>query len=124
VIVIDCFDGYLARLHNEVTRLGAMMDMSLDGLGMLIGVLLLIQFGQVPALILLVGLARYLFLLGIWIRRRIGKPIYELPENPLRRQFAGAQMGFIGVILFPVFSPPGTYLAAMLFALPFFLGFL
>jgi CDP-diacylglycerol--glycerol-3-phosphate 3-phosphatidyltransferase len=119
----DLFDGYLARRSGQVTRFGEILDMRLDGLGVLIASILLVQYDQVPAWYLLVGLARYLFLLGIWIRRRLGMPIYELTPNRTRRPFAGAQMGFIAVVLFPVFSPPGTSLVAALFALPFLVGF-
>jgi CDP-diacylglycerol--glycerol-3-phosphate 3-phosphatidyltransferase len=119
----DLFDGYLARRSGQVTRFGEILDMRLDGLGVLIACVLLVQYGQVPAWYLLVGMARYLFLLGIWIRRQLGKPIYELTPNRTRRPFAGAQMGFIAVVLFPVFSPPGTSLVAVLFALPFLVGF-
>ena len=32
-------------------------------------------------------------------------------------------MGFVAVVLFPVFSPPGTFLAAAIFAIPFLIGF-
>lgn len=32
-------------------------------------------------------------------------------------------MGFVAVVLFPVFGPPGTVLAAGLFAVPFLVGF-
>jgi len=119
----DLFDGYLARKFDQETLLGEKLDISLDGLGVLIASILLVQYGQVPAWYLLVGLARYLFLVGIWLRRRMGKPIYELNANSTRRPFAGAQMGFIAVILYPFFSPPGTSLAAALFALPFLIGF-
>jgi CDP-diacylglycerol--glycerol-3-phosphate 3-phosphatidyltransferase len=73
---------------------------------------------------LLVGLARYMFVGGLWLRRYLEKPVYQLPENSARRPFAGAQMGFAAVVLFPVFSPPGTFLAAGLFAVPFLVGFL
>jgi CDP-diacylglycerol--glycerol-3-phosphate 3-phosphatidyltransferase len=119
----DLFDGYLARRANHATRLGEQLDLHLDGLGVLIAALLLVQYGQVPPWYLLVGLARYLFLAGIWLRRRWGKPVYELAHSAARRPFAGAQMGFIGVVLLPLFSPPGTHLAGALFALPFLAGF-
>jgi CDP-diacylglycerol--glycerol-3-phosphate 3-phosphatidyltransferase len=119
----DLFDGYLARKFNQETLLGEKLDLSLDGLGVLIASILLVQYGQVPAWYLLVGLARYLFLAGIWLRRSGGKPVYELNANSTRRPFAGAQMGFVAVILFPLFSPPGTFLAAALFAFPFLIGF-
>jgi CDP-diacylglycerol--glycerol-3-phosphate 3-phosphatidyltransferase len=119
----DLFDGYLARKFNQETQLGENLDLSLDGLGVLIASILLVYYGQVPAWYLLVGLARYLFLAGIWLRRRRGRPVYELNANLTRRPFAGAQMGFVAVILFPLFSPPGTFLAAALFAVPFLVGF-
>lgn len=120
----DLFDGYLARKSHHESRLGQELDLSLDGLGILIASILLVQYGQVPAWYLLVGLARYLFMGGIWLRNNFGKPVYPLTENSARRPFAGAQMGFAAVALFPVFSPPGTYLAAALFAVPFLIGFL
>jgi len=119
----DLFDGYLARISHHETRLGEELDLNLDGLGILIASTLLVQYGQVPAWFLLVGLARYLFIGGIWLRRRLGKPVLPLAKNSARRPFAGAQMGFVAVVLFPVFSPPGTFLAAALFAIPFLIGF-
>ena len=120
----DLFDGYLARISDHQSRLGEKLDLSLDGLGMLIASILLVQYNQVPFWYLLVGLARYLFIGGIWLRTRLGKPVYPLAENSARRPFAGAQMGFVAVVLFPIFSPPGTFLAAALFAVPFLTGFL
>lgn len=119
----DLFDGYLARRSNHVTSLGERLDMSLDGLGVLIGAMLLVQYGKTPFFYLLVGMARYLFVAGIWLRERLDKPIYDLPPSATRRPFAGAQMGFIGVVLFPFFTAPGTALVAACFALPFLAGF-
>jgi CDP-diacylglycerol--glycerol-3-phosphate 3-phosphatidyltransferase len=123
VAIADLFDGYLARKFDHQTLLGEKLDLSLDGLGMLFASLLLVQYGQVPAWYLLVGFARYLYLAGIWLLRRIGRPVYDLRPNASRRPFAGAQMGFVAVVLFPVFGPPGTVLAAGLFAVPFLIGF-
>lgn len=123
-VTADLFDGYLARRSNHVTRLGEMLDMRLDGLGVLIGAILLVQYGKAPPFYLLVGLARYVFIAGIWLRQHLGKPVYDLAPSSSRRPFAGAQMGFIGIALFPFFSPPGTTLVAACFALPFLVGFL
>lgn len=120
----DLFDGYLARISGHQSRLGEKLDLNLDGFGILVASLLLVQYGQVPPWYLLVGLARYLFIVGIWLRRKLGKPVFSLTDNSVRRPFAGAQMGFAAVVLFPVFSPPGTFLAAAVFALPFLLGFI
>lgn len=121
--IADLFDGYLARITHHSTRLGEMLDLKLDGLGVLVAALLAVSYGQVPAWYLLVGLARILFVAGIWLRQRLGKPVYDLAPSASRRPVAGVQMGFLAVMLWPLFSPPGTHLAASLFALPFLTGF-
>jgi CDP-diacylglycerol--glycerol-3-phosphate 3-phosphatidyltransferase len=122
--IADLLDGYLARLSNHVTRLGEMLDMSFDGLGVLVAALLAVRYGQVPVWYLSIALARYLFLGGLWLRRRQGLPVNDLPPSISRRLFAGLQMGFIAFVLLPVFSPPVTFIAAGLFAVPFLAGFL
>jgi CDP-diacylglycerol--glycerol-3-phosphate 3-phosphatidyltransferase len=94
VAVADLFDGYLARKFDLQTRLGENLDLTLDGLGILVASVMLVQYGQVAAWYLLVGLARYLFMAGIWLREKMGLPVYELSSNSTRRPFAGAQMGF------------------------------
>jgi CDP-diacylglycerol---glycerol-3-phosphate 3-phosphatidyltransferase len=121
--IADFLDGYLARITGTVTRLGEILDMSFDGLGVLIAALLAVRYEQVPVWYLSVALARYFFLGGIRLRTWLAKPVYELPPSTSRRTFAGMQMGFIAIVLLPVFSPPGTYIAATAFALPFLLGF-
>lgn len=123
-VLADFLDGYLARLTRRATRLGEILDMSLDGWGVLVASLLAIQYEQVPLWYLAVALARYLFMIGIWLRRRLNLPVYELSPSVRRRAFAGVQMGFLFFILMPVFAPPGTHLAAAIFALPFLVGFM
>ena len=123
VALADFLDGFLARITQRVTRLGEILDMSFDGLGVLVASLLAIQYSQVSAWYLLVALARYIFLAGIWLRRRRRLPVHELQPSVRRRAFAGVQMGFLFFILMPVFAPPGTYIAAAVFALPFLAGF-
>jgi CDP-diacylglycerol--glycerol-3-phosphate 3-phosphatidyltransferase len=120
----DFFDGYVARRTNHATRLGEILDMSFDGLGVLAAALLSVQYGQAPLWYLAVALARPLFLAGLWLRRRLHLPIYEPPPSLSRRIFAGLQMGFLAVILLPIFSPPGAHIAAALFGLPLLAGFL
>jgi len=120
----DFLDGYLARVTNHATRMGEILDISFDSLGMLAAALLAVQYGQVPVWYLLVAVARYLFLMGIWLRKRRGLPVYDLPPSIRRRAFAGVQMGFLFFVLLPVFSPPYTYIAAFVFAVPFLIGFL
>lgn len=119
----DFFDGYVARVTNHATRLGAVLDMSFDGLGVLAAALLAVLWGQVPAWYVLVGAARYLYLLGMALRSRLGKENYPLPPRLERRIFAGLQMGFLAVMLLPLFGPPGTHIAAALFGVPLLVGF-
>jgi len=124
VCAADFLDGYLARRTNHATRLGEILDLGFDGLGVLAAVLLAAQYGQVPAWYLLVALARYLFLAGQWALKRLGRPLYDLPPSASRRLFAGLQMGFLAAALLPIFSPPGLYIAAAFFGLPLLAGFL
>jgi CDP-diacylglycerol---glycerol-3-phosphate 3-phosphatidyltransferase len=120
----DYVDGYFARITNHVTKLGEWLDMTLDSVGVLTATFLAVQYGTIPWWYLPIGLARYLFMVGIWQRERRGLPVYDLPFSVRRRGFAALKMGFIFVILLPPFAPPGTHLAAAVFGIPFVLGFL
>jgi len=122
--IMDFFDGYIARMTQQETILGERLDMSLDGMGVLAGSWVAIHYGQLPVWFLLVGLARYLFLFGGWLVERGGTPLRPLKPNPFRRAMAGTQMGFIAVVLLPIFYPPVTSVAAMFFAAPFLMNFL
>lgn len=67
--------------------------------------------------------ARYLFLIGLAYRRTRDLPIYDLAPNPLRRPLAGIQMGFLGVVLLPVYRPPATWIVAAAMMTPFLISF-
>jgi CDP-diacylglycerol---glycerol-3-phosphate 3-phosphatidyltransferase len=122
--IADFFDGYVARRTNHATKLGEILDMSFDGVGVLAACILAVQYGQVPGWYLLIGAARYLFVLGMALRTRLGRPNYPLPPSRSRRVFAGLQMGFLAGILLPIFTPPGTWIAATLFGAPVLFGFI
>jgi CDP-diacylglycerol--glycerol-3-phosphate 3-phosphatidyltransferase len=119
----DFFDGYVARITRHNTRLGEILDMSFDGVGVLAAALLAAQYGKVPLWYVSIGLARYLFVAGVGLRRKLNKPVYDLPPLLSRRVFAGLQMGFLAGVLWPVFTPPGTHIAALLFGIPILFGF-
>lgn len=123
-IIADFFDGYVARLTNQVTRLGERLDMEFDGLSLLVAVALAIHYDQLPFWFLLFGIPRYLFIVGLWQRKRTGAPVYDLPPSVTRRVLAGLMMGFASVVIWPLFSPPGTLIAGLLFGVPFLAGFL
>jgi CDP-diacylglycerol--glycerol-3-phosphate 3-phosphatidyltransferase len=121
---MDFMDGYAARVTRRTTRLGETLDMEWDSIAALVGTAVLVNYGQAPLAYLLVGVARYWFLAGLWIHRRRGYPVQpDLPPNRFRRPLAGVQMGFIGVALLPVFGPPSTWVAAILFMIPHQVGF-
>ncbi|MFQ5398802.1 MAG: CDP-alcohol phosphatidyltransferase family protein [Anaerolineae bacterium] len=122
--IADYLDGYLARITRHDTALGATLDMEFDSLGMLVVTLLAVWYGQLPWWYLGLGLARYFFLFGIWWRRRRGRAVHDLSPSVHRRIFAGFQMGFMSVVLWPILPPGGTAVAGTAFALPTALGFL
>ena len=121
--VIDFFDGFVARVTRRETRLGAILDIEFDGIGILVAVALAIQYGKLPAWYLILGLGRQLFILGMWLRQRRGLPVYDLPPSEQRRLIAGFQTGFISVVLWPVLSAEITWLAGYLFAIPLIFSF-
>ncbi len=120
----DFVDGIAARLTNQVTKLGETLDMTIDSLGVLGVSLLSVQYGQAPWPYLFVGLARYIFLAGIWLRQKINRPVYDLPFSVRRRGYAALGMGLFFALLYPIFKPPGTHIVALIFAFYILGGFL
>lgn len=114
--IADYFDGYLARRADHVTPLGGVLDMEFDGLGTLVVILLAVSFGQLPWWYLFLGLARYLFVFGLWLRRRMRLPVYDMTPSIHRRIFAGCQMAFLSVVLWPILPREMAVIAGTLFA--------
>jgi CDP-diacylglycerol--glycerol-3-phosphate 3-phosphatidyltransferase len=123
-IIADYLDGYLARITRHSTVLGEKLDIEFDALGILVATGLAVHYGQLPWWYLILGLSRYLFLFGMWWRKRQAKPVYNLPASIHRRTVAGFQMSFLSVMLWPVFYPPATTLAGVAFAIPFTASFI
>ncbi|MDI9548450.1 MAG: CDP-alcohol phosphatidyltransferase family protein [Chloroflexota bacterium] len=121
--LLDLWDGYLARRANRVSELGAALDIELDGLGLLIAVALGVQYGRLPVWYLILAVSRQLFVAGMWLLKRRGKPIYDLPPSENRRIIAGFQTGFLTVALWPILSPPLTRFMALAFAIPLVASF-
>lgn len=121
--LLDYFDGFVARITERETKLGTILDMEFDGLGLLIAVGLAIQYDKLPVWYLVLGLGRQLFVLGMWIRQRWHKPNYDLPPSDHRRLIAGFQTTFISVTLWPTLSNQVSLFAGYLFALPLIFSF-
>ncbi len=120
----DWLDGYAARKSGFASLLGARLDMELDGLGMLIASALTVRYGLLPAPLLLIGLARYLFLAGIGYRTIRGLPLAPTPKNPWSRLLAGTQMTLFALILVPGMPPRFALALELPVALLFLGGFL
>jgi CDP-diacylglycerol---glycerol-3-phosphate 3-phosphatidyltransferase len=122
--VADFLDGYLARITNHATLLGEILDMEFDGFGILIALTLAVQYGQLPPVILLLAVARPLFVLGLRLRQQMNLPEYPMTESANRRIVAGLFMACSVVVLCPILEPPVTYALGFFFGFPVFLSFL
>jgi CDP-diacylglycerol--glycerol-3-phosphate 3-phosphatidyltransferase len=86
---------------------------------LLIAISLAVWYRTLPVWFLPIGMARYAFSFGIWLRHRKGLQVYPLPQSTSRRPIAGFTMGFTSAMLWPIVSPPGSVLAGLLFLVPF-----
>jgi CDP-diacylglycerol--glycerol-3-phosphate 3-phosphatidyltransferase len=124
IALADLLDGLVARRQNRVTELGKRLDIATDAAGLLAASLLAVGLGRLPAVYLLVGLAYYPFIFGIWLRQKRGLPVVSLQPRPFARIVAGFQMGLVGMALLPIFKPAFTFVAAWIFMMPLLAGFL
>jgi CDP-diacylglycerol--glycerol-3-phosphate 3-phosphatidyltransferase len=121
--ILDYIDGRLARICQHETRLGAFLDINFDALGLLIAPLVAVWYGQLPVAYLSVGLAYYIFIAGIRLRKKFSMAVFEPGPWCGARVIAGFQMGFVGIALLPVVKPPVTMLAAYVVMIPLLAGF-
>lgn len=124
VAALDALDGAIARVRDRTTLLGASLDMNVDAAGLLVAAAVGVTVGSLPPWYLLVGISRYLFVLGEWTRRRRGLPVFELPPSTTRRVLAGAQMAATAVALAPVLPRWVAWTLATATMLPFLGNFL
>ncbi|MES2823485.1 MAG: CDP-alcohol phosphatidyltransferase family protein [Pseudomonadota bacterium] len=121
--ILDRLDGFVARKTKQTTLLGAELDTAFDALGLLIAPILAVGFGKIHWSYLLLSVAFYIFQWRLQWRRNRGLAVYPLMPSQLRRTLAGFQMGFIALILLPIFHTPQTHLWGFAFMLPALLGF-
>ncbi len=120
----DGLDGYLARRRRQQTQLGAILDIEYDALGVLVVAALAVRWERWPPFLLIVGLARYLFVGVLALRRRRGRPTCDLPPSAIRRVLAGLQMGVLSVALWPITPAPLATWVGLGFAVPFLVVFI
>ena len=63
--VTDLLDGYLARRNSQITRLGRLLDPIADKLLVLSGLILLVQFDRVAAIVAILIIAREVAVTGV-----------------------------------------------------------
>jgi CDP-diacylglycerol---glycerol-3-phosphate 3-phosphatidyltransferase len=63
--ITDLLDGYLARRRSEVTRLGRLLDPIADKLLVISGLILLVEFQRVAAVVAILIIAREVAVTGI-----------------------------------------------------------
>lgn len=120
---LDWLDGTIARVRDATTEFGARLDAEADGLALLIGPLVAIQHGTAPVFLLAVGLARYAFVGGIWLRRQRGQPVRSLPPRRSRRFLGAFAMISVAVLLTPLVASTLGEPIAVVLTMPFLLGF-
>jgi len=123
-LLLDCLDGYVARLRNETSAFGEFLDRDFDALGTLIAVLLIIRYQRLPYWYVTIGATYYVFILAQWWRQKRGQPIYPLPPSKFRRYASALQSLFITAVLLPLPLIPEPSFIAVIFAIPVLAGFL
>jgi len=121
--VLDGVDGAWARRTGTTTSLGQALDVQYDALGVLVACAVAVGTRRLPPYYLVAGAAYYLFQLGLWCRRRRGRPIYPAGSRTFARLMAGFQMGFLGIALLPIFTNKVLSVVAPVFLLPLLAGF-
>lgn len=123
-VVADFLDGYAARRTGHVTRLGEVLDMRLDALGLLAASAVAVRFGRLPAVYLAAGASYYLFNAALWAIRRLGLPVHEVRPWTGARVIAGFQMGTVAAALLPPVDAGICAIAAILYLIPLLGGFI
>ena len=97
-LALDALDGWVARRTGTVSALGGRFDMEVDAF--LILVLSILVARWAGAWVLLIGAARYLFVLAGWLRPWMRR---TLPARPWRKVVAATQ----GIVLAATVVPRG-----------------
>lgn len=100
-VVLDKLDGTVARTIGRETALGRRLDMAFDTFGFVAAPVLAVLWGRLPVWYLSLSAARYVFLAGVYWRRRRGRPVFDTPDSDLGKYFAGGQMVFVTLALTP-----------------------
>lgn len=102
-LVLDGFDGWLARRQGLVSDFGARFDMEVDSaLALVLAVSAALASGA-GTLAILLGLPRYLFAIAAW---RLTWMRRELPERQSRKVVCVLQLGALIALQAPILPAP------------------
>ena len=120
----DGLDGFVARRTGTESAFGAQLDAETDALGMAAAsAIAVLLAGVLPFWYLLAGFGRYLFGAALFVERRLGRRLADLPPSPFRRRLAGFQMGLLAVCLVPGIEPGWALPSTLALGIPFLAGF-
>jgi phosphatidylglycerophosphate synthase len=102
-LVLDGVDGWLARRGDHVSDFGAAFDMEVDAVLALVLALYAYSSGQAGAIILLLGVPRYLFWVAQFPVPWLSGP---LPARFSRKLVCVVQIGVLIAVLVPGIGPP------------------
>ena len=96
----DWLDGFLARRTQYETRLGELLDMRVDMVGMLVAPTIAVMVGRLPVWYLVLSFAAFVFHGALALRPALGRPSYpeKLRTSAHARTFAGYQMALIAAV--------------------------
>jgi CDP-diacylglycerol--glycerol-3-phosphate 3-phosphatidyltransferase len=120
---LDAVDGAVARKVGK-TSLGEGLDVEVDGVATLVGVAVGVAHGWLPAVYVVVGLARYVFMVGVWMRRASGMRISGLSRSLTRNSLSAVQTAVIVLALAPFVPKEVVIPAAVVAMMPFVVWFL
>lgn len=120
--VLDAADGAVARRTRETT-LGESLDGEVDGLSVLVGATVGVVGGWLPAVYLTVGAARYVFVAGIAVRRRLGMSVAELDDSLTRKLLSVAQTVVVVAAFVPAIPASVVRPVAVAAMVPFLVWF-
>lgn len=108
-VILDAFDGRLARARGEVSAFGARFDMETDALLILVLAALAWHYGKAGAWISLAGLLRYLFVAAGYVLPWLAR---SLPPSRRRQTVCIVQIGTLIACVSPAFSRPASDVVA------------
>jgi phosphatidylglycerophosphate synthase len=102
-LILDGFDGYLARALAQESDLGARFDMEVDALLILVLSAAALFLDKAGVWVLAIGLMRYGFIAAQYALPALGAP---LPPSTRRKAICVVQVAALCIILVPVVQQP------------------